>query len=484
MHRKLIGSALVCALILSGCGDSAPAGAKATKMVAKTRNAVTWRNLCKKVTLSFTDDSGAPSRYGGTDAIALTITGAAAYDNNHCTGNPIATVFAGPENTDATFYVKATDALPSTSPYSYSVSIAASGSGLSATATLTAQPPTANLVLGQPNFDTGTSGVSSTTLTSPFGVERCGNRVVVADQGNNRVLVWNEVPTQNGVGASLVLGQANFAASAAVASQTGMSAPTHAICANGRLYVADYANSRLLGYNTFPANNGAAADFVWGQSGFNAGGATATTNLTDEPTSLSIFGSKLVATNSTWSRMIVWNNAPVTGTDAPDYVIGQPNFTTKGNTPPPSAASLNESYSGKFRENYLLVADAKNNRALVYDATALATGMSAMRVLGQAGFTTATQGNGASGLYFPTSVEWDGDHLLVADNGNNRILVWNGFPSFDGAPADLVIGHGAFATGSGLPTALTGGYSQLTLDGEQMWVSDVTNNRVLRFGAP
>ena len=74
----------------------------------------------------------------------------------------------------------------------------------------------ADLVLGQPNFTTGTNGTTATTLYTPYGlaVDSFGN-VWVCDANNNRVLKYSAATIAawtSGVASSadLVLGQSNF----------------------------------------------------------------------------------------------------------------------------------------------------------------------------------------------------------------------------------------------------------------------------------
>jgi hypothetical protein len=53
-----------------------------------------------------------------------------------------------------------------------------------------------------------------------------------------------------------------------------------------------------------------------------------------------------------------------------------------------------------------------------------------------------------SWCYGPRGVHLDEDHLVVADSGNHRVLVWHGVPTRDEQPADLVLGQpDAFSEG-------------------------------------
>lgn len=142
----------------------------------------------------------------------------------------------------------------------------------------------ADRVLGQANFVTNTSAVSSTKFSGPWGVavDKSG-RLWVGDNGNNRILRFDNAATLgNGAAASAVLGQANFVTSVAQpVSATSLSSPYYvAAGADGTVWVGDYSYERVLGYkNAAGKANGGSADVVLGQANFvteGAGAASAT----------------------------------------------------------------------------------------------------------------------------------------------------------------------------------------------------------------
>src|SRR5438874_13794100 len=98
MYRPSIAGALACAILVAGCGDSGPEGPKATQMSLSSNSGVTWKNLCKRITINFADDSGAPFAYGRTDGLAVAATGAQIYGTSTCTGDPISSVLGAPDN--------------------------------------------------------------------------------------------------------------------------------------------------------------------------------------------------------------------------------------------------------------------------------------------------------------------------------------------------------------------------------------------------
>jgi hypothetical protein len=83
----------------------------------------------------------------------------------------------------------------------------------------------AGVVVGQANFTTGTSGTSRTQMNQPIGIAVAGGRLILSDAVNNRVLIWNTIPTVNSAPAEVVLGQSTFTTNVTATLPTGLSAP-------------------------------------------------------------------------------------------------------------------------------------------------------------------------------------------------------------------------------------------------------------------
>jgi sugar lactone lactonase YvrE len=136
-------------------------------------------------------------------------------------------------------------------------------------------------------------------------------------------------------------------------------------------------------------------------------------------------------------------------------------------------------------QSTLLVADSTNNRILIFDAP-FSTGQSASVVLGQADFGGTVPATTASGLNVPVNVAADVQgNLWVSDVQNNRILRYSP-PFTNGMAANLVVGQQNFASASQAMSqnglALPHG---LAFDGKgDLWVADSYNARVLEFTPP
>lgn len=147
----------------------------------------------------------------------------------------------------------------------------------------TGQLPAPSVIVGQEDLDTceqnaggGTESRSEFTLNEPQAVWSDGTRLVVADKGNNRILIWNQLPSEHFQPASHVLGQANFnEGSINRGGDTGPSAATlcepRSVDVNefGQMAVADSCNHRVLVWNSVPRADSVAANHVLGQNGFD-----------------------------------------------------------------------------------------------------------------------------------------------------------------------------------------------------------------------
>src|SRR3989344_9577639 len=71
----------------------------------------------------------------------------------------------------------------------------------------------ASIVIGQSDFTSAVDGSispSASGLSYPAGIAVAGNRLIISDVSNHRVLIYNSVPTSNNVAADVVIGQQNM----------------------------------------------------------------------------------------------------------------------------------------------------------------------------------------------------------------------------------------------------------------------------------
>src|SRR5207248_4249712 len=120
------------------------------------------------------------------------------------------------------------------------------------TATFLKNSAAATLVIGQADFTHGAANHGNATpdgigLNVPGHVATDGKRLYVADTQNNRVLVWNSIlAASNGASADFAIGQPSLTTNAPGAGQTGLDAPRGVAATKNRLVIADTGNNRVL----------------------------------------------------------------------------------------------------------------------------------------------------------------------------------------------------------------------------------------------
>jgi len=361
----------------------------------------------------------------------------------------------------------------------------------------------ANTVLGQIDLNHGpennnSGSPSSKGLNYPYQIASDGTRLAVADYENHRVLVWNTIPTSSNVAADVVIGQPDFATRtinypSGSATDKNLYNPCGVAFAGGKLFISDFSNHRVLGYNSPPSSNYAAADFVLGQANFtsnsaNRGGGVAS-NSFRYPFYITTNGTKLGVIDYYNSRMLIWNTIPSSDVAA-DVVVGQPNFTS--NSGATDQDSLRYPYGAYFVGSGLYVADAGSHRLLYWSSLpASGSAGNAAGVFGQPNFTSGNANQGgtspaADSLYIPFDVFYDGSKFYVSDGLNHRILIFNSPPTGVGTDtADAVFGQSSSSLA--LPnmgvTNQSGFFypSAMTVTNKHLVVLDSRQNRCLVF---
>ncbi|MDQ2712905.1 MAG: hypothetical protein M3Y24_11880, partial [Acidobacteriota bacterium] len=215
--------------------------------------------------------------------------------------------------------------------------------------------------LGQPSLTAAAQGTTAAPNAFPIGlnndpsqpnmrqptaVASDGNTLAVADTNNNRVLIWMSIPTSMNQQANLVLGQTDFTHSTVYNPPTASSVlgPQGVWIQNGKLYVADTQDNRILIWNSIPTTNNQAADVVLGQSNFGTGTQTAcdptkgtnvsTAAIVCSPASVTADASHVFVSDLGFNRVLIWSTTANSNGQNADVVIGQQNMsTTAANNP-------------------------------------------------------------------------------------------------------------------------------------------------------
>ncbi|MGP0129093.1 MAG: NHL repeat-containing protein [cyanobacterium endosymbiont of Rhopalodia musculus] len=303
----------------------------------------------------------------------------------------------------------------------------------------------ADLIIGQPDFHQEGQNANGTpqsnTLSVPTGICTCGEGLAVADAWNHRVLIWKELPQDHNVPADIVLGQTDFHQNQVNRGEINTAAdrmhwPYGVFYHQGYFFVADTGNRRVLVWNRLPEVNGQPADFVLGQSQMNLrdenGGGIPTASSMRWPHALAIWQDNLVVTDAGNNRVMIWDGIPTENNVPCKLVLGQSNFEDvelNQGVYWPSSRSLSMPYGVAVCKQWLMVADTSNSRLLGWK-NFLEMGISSQGLIGQLNFRSKGE-NRAYGRTYRNSLSWPygisicGDTAIIADSGNNRVLLWS-----------------------------------------------------------
>ncbi len=246
----------------------------------------------------------------------------------------------------------------------------------------TSQGQAADVVIGQPDFTSNkpnSAGVGAAptarSLNWPYGVTVFNDRLIVADTGNRRVLVFDDIPEENCTAASRVIGKDSF---------------------------SDRDFNHL--------------NPIWPYSvKFNEEGC-------------------LAITDTQYYRVLLWKDWNTAFTKKADVIIGQSDFQENGQNQfglYPKANTLNWCYDSHFYENGIVIADTGNSRLLWYPNIPEENNSRAHGVIGKPNFNTGsefieTQIGTDKSLYWPFSISVNSENrlLYLADTGNHRLVIY------------------------------------------------------------
>lgn len=284
-----------------------------------------------------------------------------------------------------------------------------------------------------------------------------------------------------------------------------------AIAPNGRLYISDSGNHRVLSWPSAAAfTNRQPADLVLGQTGMttndaNHGGLGAGSFFLPQGIAVDDHGNLWVC--DAFNHRVLFFHDPSTNNRFADLVIGQSNFLSNAQNlglleAAATADSLNFPGRVLVRGNDLWIADSGNSRVLHYTLP-VGNKPSADRVFGQFDdFTAPFKNNDGSGtcandgetpcgpptahnLFNAIGIAVDRrGSLFVADWINNRVLRYDN-PLTSDTVADAVYGQPNFGGGHPDNGGLDRGLQMpvdLAIDAfGQLFVADSVNHRVLVY---
>ena len=274
-----------------------------------------------------------------------------------------------------------------------------------------------------------TNAANILSYNDGFGLDASGD-IWVADSGNNRVLEFVP-PFTNGMSPSRVIGQPNFTSSATATTANGMSFPTDlTFDAVGDLWVVDAENNRVLEFVP-PFTDGMKASLVVGQANFASSDCVTTRRGFCEPNNI-VFdaGGNLWILDAFVNNRLLQFQAPFRTGMRASREIGQPNFTS--NSPGLGRSEFNltdGSGMGIDGDGNIWVADLDNNRMLEFPYVNGAIEKHAAIVIGQPNFESSASATSPGGLSFPVTPAFDmSGNLWAPDSNNNRVLEYKAHP--------------------------------------------------------
>ncbi|WP_444895397.1 Ig-like domain-containing protein [Microbulbifer sp. SSSA005] len=358
----------------------------------------------------------------------------------------------------------------------------------------------AQVVIGQDDFSSTLTAISAKNLgEGPLGSGAVTDegKLFVPDYTNNRVLIFNSIPTSNGAPANAALNKDSLDDISVGDFGRG---PTNISFDSGKLLINYFLGPEyhsIYVYDTIPEDGRALPSAKLSKDNCQGNHSIYTSAMIAE--------GRVFAASWSKARVVVWDDLPSMEDAAPDWLLGQstldnctPNdHEQDGSTEQVSARTLAAPGDVWSDGEKLAITDSENNRVLLWNSMPTSSFAPADIVLGQADFVSnESQPPSRKTLsLFERGIWSNGIQLFVADSENHRVLIWNQWPQENFAPADVVLGQEDFdrsafndsnqngvADEGELPSAATLKWPDgITAYEDKLIINDSGNNRFLIF---
>jgi hypothetical protein len=351
----------------------------------------------------------------------------------------------------------------------------------------------ASVAVGKKTMNLGWASAASLTdsrtLSDPVDVAVFAGQLFVADRAQRRVLIWKDVPKNNGEKAQIVVGQKTMTDNRyQLGGPNNFSEPSALAVTQDHLIVSDKGSNRVTGWryltnlhmteDSFATVGG--MDFLMGQNSFDSFSAGAYENGMDAPSGVAICEQMLFVSDAKNHRILAWHQLPMGVGSEADFIIGAGEKGVGANRfHSPAGIACND--------QMLALADQGNNRVLVWSGIPTKN-RAADFVIGQVDMRGRSGGVGPLSLSSPAAVTIKNSRFVISDSGNNRVLIWNTLPSSNTKNPDLVFGQEDFF--SSRPNSSGEGATSLRspqgvcMDESQLYIADADNSRVLIVPLP
>lgn len=345
--------------------------------------------------------------------------------------------------------------------------------------------PTASVVIGEPDFTSNNSSTDAMSLNHPTSLKVYNRKLWIVDSYNNRILRYSNIPSSNGPTAEFVLGQADFISSSTGTTSSTFNEPRYIeFSPDGKMFITDFLNNRVLIYNQIPSTSQTAADVVIGQSNMTSNSSGCSSNQLNSPQQVKYVNGKLVISDSGNYRVLIYNSVPTSNGASADLVLGQADMNSCANSGAISASNLGITFGIASDTNTLFVTDSGNSRIMYWTSFPTTTNQSSNISIGtpdlySSDFNSNSMIHDLGGNSF---ISTNSSQILVTDWNQNRLLIYNQYPSKNLPIPDLVIGSPNLKTNySGISSNLLYSPMESIFIGDSIAVADAGNSRVLIF---
>ncbi|MBI4553665.1 MAG: hypothetical protein HY710_15480 [Candidatus Latescibacteria bacterium] len=154
----------------------------------------------------------------------------------------------------------------------------------------------------------------------PMGIASDGTRLLLADTYNNRVLIWKTLPNGN-VPPDLVLGQEDFISNNPGTGRDQMNWPVTVATDGQRILVADTDNNRILIWHHFPTKHGTPADLVLDGEWDGERNIEVSNARFHWPWGVWTNGEKMAVSSTGGGGVLIWNRFPSQDNQPADLVL-------------------------------------------------------------------------------------------------------------------------------------------------------------------
>lgn len=325
---------------------------------------------------------------------------------------------------------------------------------------------------------------------SPLG------HLIVSDTGQNRVFIWNQIPTESQVSPDVVIGQADSFQTGRNIDQksvnTGLQYPSGIWSDGVRLAIADAWNHRVLLWNQMPTGERQPADVVLGQNNLEGNlanrfgvGSSPTADSLYWPYGITSDGQNLWIADTGNRRILHFEEWPRHNGSPASQVLGQTDFHSREYDPRfftwPYTLSINE-------QGQMAVADTQSFRVGVWNDWNMAKKHAANFWIGQSDHDRA-EPNKNKARPSADTLNWNyhccfhQKGLWVADTANSRVLYYK--PGE--VKASYFLGTTSFESPGEFDTQKTENHSRtywpfcLSIHDQQLAVADTGNHRIILY---